>query len=353
MGERSHWARASAAEVTTAAQEGTLGWKRTARLIGTSNEIARRVGTPYALAWAEGTTGLAAYLRGNYAESLDRCLHAEEMLRESGGGAQWEAATLRIFAANSLALLGRLKQLAEAQPAWVRDALDRGDLYAAVNLRIGFANAARLVADDPLAAREDVAAAMHQWSKQGTHLEHFYELVALVNADLYEGKMADARSRVLAQWRPMRRALLTMVQNVRIHLWRMRGQTTLACAAMETKDRAARLAEASNAAHRIECEKAAVGDPVRAPAPRRDRRACAARPSGPRRSTPRRRVEADATDHGARRGGRARAAAALELGGEEGRALVDEADAWMRGLTVKSPERLAATVAPWVPRVKS
>ena len=346
MGEPSHFARASAIEVTTRAQDGTRAWKSTKRFIATSTELARKVGTPYAVAWAEGSAGIAHYLRGAYPEALEACLHAEEVLRERGGGSRWEATTLRIFAINSLALLGRLSQLAEYQPAWVRDALDRGDLYAAVNLRIGFANGVRLVAGDPAAARRDVDTSMRQWSKQGTHLEHFYELVALVNADLYEGRPRDARARVLAQWSPMRRALLTMVQTVRIHLWRMRGQTALACAVSQVSERKELLRDAENAARRIEREQAPWGTAFS-----RLLRAGIADVGGARDGAVALYAEAARLadeSHMALVREVARRCLGMRMAGDEGRGLERDADAWMRGMTVKSPEDLARTIAPWV-----
>jgi hypothetical protein len=346
LGEPGHLARAAVFEVASSAQDGTRRWKRTERLIAISTEAARKVGTPYATAWAEGSAGIAHYLRGAYREALGRCVHAEGILREQSGGTQWESATIRIFAVSALTFLGHFDDLVQYQAAWVRDALDRGDLYGAVNLRIGFANMARLVVGDLDAAREDVAASMRQWSKQGTHLEHFYELVALVNADLYEGRPEEAHRRVLALWRPMRRALLTMVQNIRIHLWRMRGQTALALALAAKVPSAAHLADAAAAARRIEREEAPWGVPFS-----RMLRAGIAGAEGDRARA------ATLYDEAARGADEAQMAfiaavarrcRGLQLGGSEGRKLVEDADGWMRGVGVKSPERMAATVAPWV-----
>ena len=72
--------------------------------------------------------------------------------------------------------------------------------------------------------------------------------------------MSGLRARA-EEYLAMRRALLTMVQNVRIHLWRLRGQTTLALAAASTKDRGARLGEVARAARRIESERAPWATP--------------------------------------------------------------------------------------------
>jgi hypothetical protein len=144
----------------------------------------------------------------------------------------------------------------------------------------------------------------------------------------------------------MRRALLTMVQSVRIHMWRLRGQAALAVAANKKEGWRARLAEATGAARRIEREGAPWGDPFI-----RMLRAGVVT------------VEGDAAraavlyDDAARSADDvhmsfvatvARRSRGLQMGGGEGRSLVEAADAWMRARSVKSPERMAATVAPWI-----
>src|SRR5438045_6298984 len=102
--------------------------------------------------------------------------------------------------------LGRLRELASRQPAALRLAIERGDLYAATNLRIGYPNLAFLVSDDPSRARREATDAMRQWSKGGFHLEHYYELLALTNADLYEGDAKWAHERVVERWPALRRS---------------------------------------------------------------------------------------------------------------------------------------------------
>jgi len=89
---------------------------------------------------------------------------------------------MRLFAVNCLAQLGRLADAEARASRHLRESLFRGDLYAAVNLRIGFANLRWLASDEPDLARRAIADAMHEWSKRGVHLEHFYELLALRGA---------------------------------------------------------------------------------------------------------------------------------------------------------------------------
>ncbi|HEY3359946.1 MAG TPA: hypothetical protein VGQ83_42235, partial [Polyangia bacterium] len=109
------------------------------------------------------------------ARDRERGLHvALKTLRNLGGAAQSGEAVLRFkneFRA--------LQHLAEA--------LDRGDLYGATNLRLSFTNLAWLVGDDPAEARRMAEAASRRWSQRGFQVQHWYDLTAQTHLDLYTG----------------------------------------------------------------------------------------------------------------------------------------------------------------------
>jgi hypothetical protein len=345
VGDAFRYARAAMAEVVVAAQRGTGSWQRTLRTMEIVDRAARQEGSPYVLAWGEASSGTAHYLVGHYAEARARLLRAENLFREETLTARWENTFTRIFFLHTLAQVGALAELRERQSAWLRDAADRGDIHATVNMRIGFANSAWLVANDPATARAEVVTAMAHWSQRGTQLEHFYELVALTSTDLYEGRSEDAYRRVMASWKPIRAAFLTVVQTVRIHLWRLRGTAALGTAATVPARRSECIAEAEHAARRIERERAPWGD-VHATM----LRAGVAELRG----------EADVVVERLESAARAADGAEMQLvaavarrslagrrGGDEGKRLAQESDAWMSRETVKDAGRLARIVAPW------
>jgi hypothetical protein len=137
-----------------------------------------------------------------------------------------------------------------------------------------------------------------------------------------------------------------MIQSVRIHLWRMRAQATLALAVKGESRRAARLAEVGVAVRRIEREKADWATGIA-----RILRAGIAGAEGKiDRAVALYAEAASAADEAemALVAVVARRCQGLQLGGDEGETLVEGADAWMRKMTVKSPERFARTVAPWM-----
>src|SRR5439155_27236290 len=113
-----------------------------------------------------------------------------------------------LFAVWSLISMGEVAEVSRRVPALAADALDRGDLYSAVNLRLGFTNLVWLAADDIEGARRQIESGMALWSHRGFYLQHYRALLAEANVDLYAGEGARAYERVTRQWRDLERSLL-------------------------------------------------------------------------------------------------------------------------------------------------
>ncbi|HEX3344642.1 MAG TPA: hypothetical protein VHS09_08710, partial [Polyangiaceae bacterium] len=241
-----------------------------------------------------------------------------------------------------------LRELQRRHPLYLRDALDRGDVYAAVCMRMGYANFVWLVRGDPLGARREVHEAMEAWSKKGHHLEHFYELVALVNVDLYEGRPAEGLRRVNERWDALRRVLLFRIATVRIRCLEMRARCALAVARERPEASRALLASAERDAGRIARERApwatALAWLLRASAAalRGDR----ARATALLRKAIAGFEAADMALHATA----ARWRLAGLVGGEEQQALEARAAAWLREEGVADAEALVSTLAPGFPR---
>ncbi|HEY2512295.1 MAG TPA: AAA family ATPase, partial [Polyangiaceae bacterium] len=255
-GEPGRIARALAFEVTYTSTAGVAVWNRTRQLDAEARRAADAVGEPFAIAWSKATSGVAHYLGGSFVEALDLCNDAERSLVEQCPGATWETFTTRLFALSSLAQLGRLNELQSRQAAALRWALERGDLYAAVNLRIGYPNLAWLVAGEPARARAEATDAMRQWSQRSFQLEHYYELLALTNADLYDGRGRDAFERLMTRWPLLRRSLLMRVQLIRLFALHMRSRAAVATAAADPSAREDCLGVAERDARAIERQRA-------------------------------------------------------------------------------------------------
>jgi hypothetical protein len=337
------------------ATDGGEARQRIEKLLKRAGDAAERSGEFHAHAWVVASRGAAAYLQGRWRPGLEALDRARDMLAQCVGTV-WEIDSTFWFAINCLAQLGDLRDLAQRSSSYLREAGDRGDLYATVNLRIGFANLRWLIADDPAEARKQIDEAMGQWSKRSFHLVHFYELLARTNLDLYLGEPRQALARVNEVWGAMRRSLLPWkIQSVRIYSWNFRARASLACAALGGDDRDVLLRSALADARRIERERIESATPlatllragvarVRASAAPEHRRKRDVATALLRQAA----AEFDVAEMVLHATVCRRALGEI-IGGEEGRRLVKAADAWFSEQTVRRPTGFVSMVAPGLP----
>ncbi len=342
-GEPKRVSRALSLELAYKATRGGRLWVQAQKQMARAQALAERTRDPHAIGFFKGASGMAHYVNGSFVRALDLCDRGTRQLREEVAGAAWEAGASQLFAMNSLFYLGRLSELRVRQQSYLRDALERGDLYATVNCRIGLPSFVWLAADDPASARKHATKAMAEWSKRGFHLEHFYELLALTNVDLYEGRAVEAFARILERWPALQRSLLPRIQSLRILSWQMRARAALAVAG-DGVERGAHLKSAAADARRIAATGAAWSGPLvslidAGVAHRRGRTARALS------LLERAARDADACEM-ALFAALARRAQGSIVGGDAGDALVARAEGWMRGETVRSPARVARV---WTP----
>jgi serine/threonine protein kinase len=343
-GEPKRVARALAIEVSYRGTTGGPGWAKTKAVDAEARRVATELGDPFATGWATATSAVAHYLSGYFEASLALCIEAERIFVEQCAGTTWETFSMRLFILQSLAHLGRFGELRARQEAGLRWALERGDLYAAVNLRIGYPNLTWLVAGDPERARGEATDAMGQWSTRGFHLEHYFALLALTNADLYAGSPRAAFDRLTAQWSPMRRSLITRVQLVRLYARNLRARAAVATAEAEPSSRRELLAFAERETSAIEREgmpwSAAASTLIRAAAAR-------LRADEAQAAVLLERAVKEATGPKlALIGAAAKHALGRARGGDEGKGLIADALETLRREGAAEPEKLIAMVAP-------
>jgi hypothetical protein len=79
-------------------------------------------------------------------------------------------------------------------------------------------------------ARAEVDEAMQRWTFQGYHVQHWYELIARTQIDLYTGDGEAAWARVEDQWSSLERSNLLRLQHTRIVALHLRARAALAAA---------------------------------------------------------------------------------------------------------------------------
>jgi tetratricopeptide (TPR) repeat protein len=343
-GERYRIARAATAEACFVSIGGTRAIRRTEALLQQAHALALDSQSPHAMGLAHSASGFCDFQFGRFKQALQHIEQATALLSEIPG-AMWELDSLAFFSTACLVQLGEIGRVVRATPKAVREARQRGDLYAAVNLRIDLGNLAWLAVDGAQAALAQIDEAMSEWSKRSFHLEHYYELIARTNALLHGGRAREAYAWLTARWPLLRRSLLPLtIQTVRIYSLHARGRTALATAEERAPDRESLLRDAERAARRIERERMDYATPwgtlLRAGvAMERGKRELAV-------SLLQRAISSfDAADMALYATASRRRLGAL-LGGDEGEGLVLAADAWMTSQSIASPARMTAMLAP-------
>ena len=188
-------------------------------------------------------------LEGRFSDAPALIGQAESRFRDLAG-TNWERTSLSRLHITTLVARGRFAELQQRVPGELADALERGDLFTAVNMRTGLANLAWVAADDAAGARRVVAEAMASWSQQGFYMQHYFELQAHAQIDLYEGDGPRALARIHEGWPKLRASQLLRVEYIRCLMLHLRGRAAVA---------AGELDEAAGAARRLE----AVGEHAR------------------------------------------------------------------------------------------
>ena len=226
-GEPRRIARAVAMEASYSSASGGASAERTAELLRTTQDLARRLDDPYSLAWAAGAEGITAALEGRWKVGHEAAERAEAIFRDRCTGAAWEIASMRWFSLWSLSYLGDLGELSRRIPERLREAKGRGDLYAEICHSTGLANLYWLAADKPAEARARNSEALRAWSQRKFHVEHWWAMLSERQIDLYQGDGEAAFRGVEEQWPALKGSLLLMVQLTKLEAWHLRARAAL------------------------------------------------------------------------------------------------------------------------------
>lgn len=341
-GEPYRIARALAVEAGFSAAAGGPGRARTELFSAQAQALADRVHHPHAVGLATLTAGIGAFCVGEWRRGAELSDRAEKILREQCTGVAWELTSAQSFLLGCLVFLGEMREVSRRLPGLLAAARERGNLYAATELRTR-TNLVWLAADDPDRARREVTEAMRQWSHRGFHRQHYNSLLALIQISLYTGDGAAAWERVRAEWPALARSLLLRIQILRVEAMHLEARSALA-AAMGAADPRPLRRIAGRLARRIELERMPWSDPLALLL-----RAAMASGSG---DGPGAAVLLAAAVDGFVRAEMGLYAAAARrrlgqtLGGARGRELVAEADARMREQGILRPELMTRVLAP-------
>ncbi len=215
-GETFRISRALALEAVCQSISNGKGRRRAERMLQAAEDIAGHGNATYLSGMIDLARGWVGYLGGNFLNSAECLARAESTFRERCTGVAWELDTARIYGMWIMAFDGRFDQLAARLPEFLKDARERGDLYASTTLGASLLVDNCLAADDPQGARREMQNHIDRWSQGHYHVQHFSALIAEIHLSLYIGDCKDIWDKVRKQQRQILKSQLNQVQFIRI-----------------------------------------------------------------------------------------------------------------------------------------
>ncbi len=232
--------------------------------------------------------------------------------------------------------LGDLPRLSREIPGYIQEAERRGDNFASVCLRTRL-NFIWLVRDNVARAERELEEAIASWVPwtKSFQVPHWYAMFARAELAIYSGRPANALERIDEAVPLLKRSMILRVNMVAIEVNHLRGRALLSLGRTRQVATAARQLRrwptpcAKPYEHLLDAGVAQLHD---------DGDACA--------QALRAAIEELEASSSALLATVAKRRLGQVIGGDEGRKLIEAADAWMRDRGVANPERLTAMMVP-------
>jgi hypothetical protein len=243
-GDRAQLCRAFAAEAVHALPE-IFRVASPAELMNIARQLSRGIQDQSAEAFAIFMEAIIACSDGQWQVCIDLCCQALDLYRRSTSGVGWDRTTASAFILSSRILLGDWRTAARDLPILVREAEERGDRYAKVNLPLLTSSFWPLLARGEAAlARSEAHRLLQIWDEQrkqqslakAAHapfdLQDFYAFNAEVDSRLYEGDAAGALALVRSTWPRLRRAAMLRLPLMRSQSYYLAAKARIATACL-------------------------------------------------------------------------------------------------------------------------
>jgi serine/threonine protein kinase/tetratricopeptide (TPR) repeat protein len=326
-GEPRRLALALAWEAVLNATSGAKTAARSQELLTQASGLVRRSSDPHVRGMMHLSRGWVSFLHADFPSALRECDLAEPTFRDQCTGVWWELVLTRTMITWALSHCGRTAELTRRIQDLEPEARAQGNHFMITNLLAFPMPVERLLRGDVAAADAHLKEALALWPYRGFHLQHVSVLFSRGLALLYGNDGREACAQVTAQWPAMVRSLQTQNQQTRVMLRDVRARGAVAAAAAGI-DRSRHLLRAQRDVRALEREGSTWTDAFA-----RRLRGCINAVSGNEDTAI---ANWRAALSGLEASGLALHAAALRrrlgalLGGDEGREMVNSADAMMR-----------------------
>jgi hypothetical protein len=342
VGDRFQLLRSAIVEASQHAAMGGKQGRQERTLVDISRRLAETDGTVPAIAFFQGNLGISVYLRGQWKKALEM-LDGSTQIRMHDHRWGWQSHA-KVFACWSLNFLGEHRELARRHALLLADAEQRGDRYMSVQLRDGSLAILWLAADDPDGARRNAQEAIALWPRDRYLLQHWHMLYGETEIELYMGDGPKAYARVERDKRALQKSLLLHVQHMRVQTTFLRARCAIASLHADPSVRHERVRETRELARALGRERAVWSAPFAAivRAAIADAEHDGSLAIAELRTAIDLAMAADMSGYATA----ARYQLGSLLGGDEGRALVQQATEAMTAQGVRVPDRFAATLVP-------
>lgn len=345
-GELYRIARAIATEAGFSAASGGRNQKQTRKLIDMATVYAEKTNHPHAIGITNLAAGLTNFFSGQWRPAKEMFEQAEKILSNNCKGVTWELNVSRLYTLVSLIYMGEMAEIERRLPGILKEAQERGDLWATTNLQILVSYLMYLVKDKITDAKREATRAIELWSHQGVHNQHWHNLLALGEIALYSEDGLDAWKLTEERYPSLQRSLTLRPQVSYISAMRLRARCALAATNKESRIRQRKylLKSAEQDAQRIEHENMPWGNALA--------HLIHAGVAASSKQTD------NAIHHLVLAESKCRAADMLLfanvahrrygqlIGGENGKSMVEKANKWMVGQKIKNPDRITSMLAP-------
>lgn len=319
--------------------------RRAAALLSRAAEACERGGDLRPRAWLHMVEAAGQLMEGRWRRSCQSAAEAEALFRQGCTGAWWEISTARFYALAALSFLGEARELGRQMPALLREAAERGDKYTETALYSGGTILYWVAEDRAEEALERAAELFSRWSQQERTRQQLFHALGQAQLLHYLRGGRAAHEFLEGQLRALLPRLLLRLPFFRLWLLFLRCFMLIAAAAEERPSRARerRLAWAERMLRGLRRSPIACAGALAAGL----RALIAAVRGDPAMLALLREAlwgfeEAELGLHAAC----ARRRLGEVLGGDEGRALTDQADRWLAAQGFRAPTRVLAYMTP-------
>ncbi len=194
-------------------------------------EIGLRLDDPRVIGCAAMLEGSSAILSGQFRRAVTISEEAEQVFRHQCTGVAWELTSARTFLLAGLAWQGLWREFSAKVDPMLRDATERGDLYAITQLTLGSGLTWRgLVLNQPAQTEASVRDVISKWPASDFDLLHFWAYYSLTDIALYEGDGERAWSHVSEYWSLLSQMMLLKSNFFTVSRLYLRAKAALAAA---------------------------------------------------------------------------------------------------------------------------